>query len=178
MRIPVRVAILVVTLGLVGTSVAWAAPTALPVPSPANRCDRLFDLTDPASPLTDPDGLPGMVDPPWGAVRPWRHRRNVAVRSAVTTAGGWWRRASAASFSQSRDAPMVRSVDRGMSSGRSPLAHRPMTRMIPAASGLAVRRSIKFRVDARLTVDPAPAVAFDTILEMGSSTYLVTPAAE
>jgi type VI secretion system protein ImpF len=42
----------------------------------------------------------------------------------------------------------------------------------------AVRRSIKFRVDARLTVDPAPAVAFDTILEMGSGTYLVTPAAE
>src|SRR2546421_1112648 len=70
MRIPVRVAILVVTLGLVGTSVAWAAPTALPVPSPENRCDRLFDLTDPASPLTDPDGLPGMVDPPWGDQTP------------------------------------------------------------------------------------------------------------
>jgi type VI secretion system protein ImpF len=42
----------------------------------------------------------------------------------------------------------------------------------------ATRRSIKFRVDARLTVDPAPAVAFDTILEMGTGTYLVTPAAE
>lgn len=42
----------------------------------------------------------------------------------------------------------------------------------------SVRRSIKFRIDARLTVDPAPDVAFDTILEMGSSTYLVTPAAQ
>lgn len=39
------------------------------------------------------------------------------------------------------------------------------------------RGSIKFRVDARLAVDPAPDVAFDTILEMGSGTYLVTPAA-
>jgi type VI secretion system protein ImpF len=37
----------------------------------------------------------------------------------------------------------------------------------------AIRRSIKFRVDARLTVDPAPDVAFDTILEMGSTTYVV-----
>jgi type VI secretion system protein ImpF len=37
--------------------------------------------------------------------------------------------------------------------------------------------SVKFRIDARLTVDPAPEVAFDTILEMGSGTYLVTPAA-
>jgi type VI secretion system protein ImpF len=40
-----------------------------------------------------------------------------------------------------------------------------------------VRGSIRFRVDARLAVDPAPDVAFDTILEMGSGTYLVTPAA-
>jgi type VI secretion system protein ImpF len=41
----------------------------------------------------------------------------------------------------------------------------------------AVRGSVKFRVDARLAVDPAPDVAFDTILEMGSNKYLVTPAA-
>jgi len=41
----------------------------------------------------------------------------------------------------------------------------------------ATRGSVKFRVDARLAVDPAPDVAFDTILEMGSGTYLVTPAA-
>ncbi|MBY0513354.1 MAG: type VI secretion system baseplate subunit TssE [Gemmataceae bacterium] len=37
--------------------------------------------------------------------------------------------------------------------------------------------AVRFRIDARLTVDPAPEVAFDTILEMGSGTYLVTPAA-
>jgi type VI secretion system protein ImpF len=40
------------------------------------------------------------------------------------------------------------------------------------------RRSIRFRIDGRLAVDPAPDVAFDTILEMGSSKYLVTPVAE
>lgn len=40
----------------------------------------------------------------------------------------------------------------------------------------AVSRSIRFRIDARLTVDPAPDVAFDTILEMGSTQYRVTPA--
>lgn len=39
-----------------------------------------------------------------------------------------------------------------------------------------IRRSIRFRIDARLAVDPAPDVAFDTILEMGSGSYLVTPA--
>jgi type VI secretion system protein ImpF len=40
------------------------------------------------------------------------------------------------------------------------------------------RRSIRFRIDGRLAVDPAPDVAFDTILEMGSSKYLVSPVAE
>lgn len=41
-----------------------------------------------------------------------------------------------------------------------------------------LRGSVRFRVDARMTVDPAPEVAFDTILEMGTGTYLVTPAAQ
>ena len=40
-----------------------------------------------------------------------------------------------------------------------------------------VRMSLKFRIDARLAVDPAPDVAFDTILEVGTGKYLVTPAA-
>ncbi len=35
------------------------------------------------------------------------------------------------------------------------------------------RHSVRFRVDARLTVDPAPDVAFDTILEMASGHYQV-----
>jgi type VI secretion system protein ImpF len=35
----------------------------------------------------------------------------------------------------------------------------------------AVRGSVKFRVNARLTVDPAPDVAFDTILDMGTGKY-------
>jgi LPXTG-motif cell wall-anchored protein len=43
---------------------------ALPKPDPANRCDRLFNLTNPAPPLTDPDALPGMVDAPWGEDTP------------------------------------------------------------------------------------------------------------
>lgn len=41
----------------------------------------------------------------------------------------------------------------------------------------AVRMSLKFRIDARLAVDPAPEVAFDTILEVGTGKYVVTPAA-
>ena len=35
----------------------------------------------------------------------------------------------------------------------------------------AVRGSVKFRVNARLAVDPAPEVAFDTILDMGTGKY-------
>jgi type VI secretion system protein ImpF len=38
------------------------------------------------------------------------------------------------------------------------------------------RHSVRFRVDARLAVDPAPDVAFDTVLEMASGQYRVTPA--
>jgi len=38
------------------------------------------------------------------------------------------------------------------------------------------RHSVRFRVDARLTVDPAPDVAFDTVLEMASGHYHVTSA--
>jgi hypothetical protein len=40
-----------------------------------------------------------------------------------------------------------------------------------------VRQAVKFRVDARLAVDPFPDIAFDTILEMGSGQYKVTEAA-
>jgi len=38
-----------------------------------------------------------------------------------------------------------------------------------------MRMSVRFRIDARLNADPAPDVSFDTILEMGSGKYLVTP---
>src|SRR5581483_10689850 len=37
--------------------------------------------------------------------------------------------------------------------------------------------SLKFRIDARLAVDPAPEVAFDTILEVGTGKYVINPAA-
>ena len=40
-----------------------------------------------------------------------------------------------------------------------------------------IQMSLKFRIDARLTVDPAPDVAFDTILEVGTGKYLVAPVA-
>ena len=39
-----------------------------------------------------------------------------------------------------------------------------------------VKQSVRFRIDARLAVDPAPDVAFDTILEMASGHYQVSPA--
>jgi type VI secretion system protein ImpF len=34
-------------------------------------------------------------------------------------------------------------------------------------------RSIKFKVDARLSVDPSPDVAFDTVLELSSGQYAI-----
>jgi type VI secretion system protein ImpF len=40
-----------------------------------------------------------------------------------------------------------------------------------------LQMSLKFRIDARLAVDPAPEVAFETILEVGTGKYLVTPTA-
>jgi len=40
-----------------------------------------------------------------------------------------------------------------------------------------VKQSVKFRVDARLAVDPYPDIAFDTILEMGTGHYVVAPSA-
>ena len=40
------------------------------------------------------------------------------------------------------------------------------------------KHSLRFRVDARLAVDPSPDVAFDTILEIASGHYVVTPAAD
>jgi predicted component of type VI protein secretion system len=36
-------------------------------------------------------------------------------------------------------------------------------------------RSVKFRIDARLCVDPAPEVAFDTVLELTTGHYSVKP---
>ena len=35
------------------------------------------------------------------------------------------------------------------------------------------RMSVKFKIEARLTVDPAPDVAFDTILDVGTGKYEV-----
>ncbi len=40
----------------------------------------------------------------------------------------------------------------------------------------AAQRSIRFRIDARLCVDPAPEVAFDTVLELASGQYAVNNA--
>lgn len=39
-----------------------------------------------------------------------------------------------------------------------------------------VHNKVRFRIDARLCVDPAPDVAFDTILEINSGHYRVTQA--
>lgn len=40
----------------------------------------------------------------------------------------------------------------------------------------AAQRSIKFHIDARLCVDPAPEVAFDTVLELASGKYAIEKA--
>jgi type VI secretion system protein ImpF len=42
-------------------------------------------------------------------------------------------------------------------------------------SGDGPDRTIRFRIDARLCLDPAPAVAFDTILELATGHYDVKP---
>ena len=39
------------------------------------------------------------------------------------------------------------------------------------------KMSVKFRIEARLTVDPAPDVAFDTILDVGTGKYEVQASA-
>ena len=41
--------------------------------------------------------------------------------------------------------------------------------------GESRERTIRFRVDARLCLDPAPEVAFDTVLELSTGRYAVTP---
>jgi type VI secretion system protein ImpF len=46
--------------------------------------------------------------------------------------------------------------------------------MVDPGDGKA--RTVKFRVDARLCVDPAPEVAFDTILELTTGHYSIKPA--
>jgi type VI secretion system protein ImpF len=46
--------------------------------------------------------------------------------------------------------------------------------LVDAGDGTA--RTVKFRVDARLCVDPAPEVAFDTILELTTGHYSIKPA--
>jgi type VI secretion system protein ImpF len=46
--------------------------------------------------------------------------------------------------------------------------------MVDPGDGKA--RTVKFRVDARLSVDPAPEVAFDTILELTTGHYSIKPA--
>jgi type VI secretion system protein ImpF len=40
--------------------------------------------------------------------------------------------------------------------------------------GQEVQRAVKFRVEARLNVDPAPEVAFDTILELTTGHSTIT----
>jgi type VI secretion system protein ImpF len=45
--------------------------------------------------------------------------------------------------------------------------------LLPEAHG--ADNTLRFRVDARLSLDPAPEVAFDTILELATGHYLVRP---
>jgi type VI secretion system protein ImpF len=37
------------------------------------------------------------------------------------------------------------------------------------------QRTVRFRVEARLSVEPAPEVAFDTVLELTTGRYRITP---
>ena len=42
--------------------------------------------------------------------------------------------------------------------------------------GTRLDRAVRFRIDARLNVDPAPEIAFDTILELTTGHYSIKPA--
>ena len=42
-------------------------------------------------------------------------------------------------------------------------------------AGEGAERRVRFRIDARLCVDPAPEVAFDTVLELMTGHYSVKP---
>jgi type VI secretion system protein ImpF len=48
-------------------------------------------------------------------------------------------------------------------------------RAIMADPGDGKERTVKFRIDARLNVDPAPEIAFETILELTTGHYTVAP---
>jgi type VI secretion system protein ImpF len=43
--------------------------------------------------------------------------------------------------------------------------------------GSKVERTVSFRIEARLCVDPAPEVAFDTVLELTTGHYSIKPSA-
>jgi type VI secretion system protein ImpF len=56
--------------------------------------------------------------------------------------------------------------------------HEPRLRDVHARlldPGDGKERSVRFRIDARLSVDPAPEVAFDTVLELTTGHYSVKP---
>jgi type VI secretion system protein ImpF len=85
--------------------------------------------------------------------------------------------------------PDISSVEAGSTSSRQDIAgaiRAVIERFEPRLQDVSVvllnpeddikTQSVKFRVDARLAVDPYPDIAFDTILEMGSGHYVLTPA--
>jgi type VI secretion system protein ImpF len=45
--------------------------------------------------------------------------------------------------------------------------------LMESTGGGQIERSVRFRIEARLNVDPAPEVAFDTILELTTGRYTV-----
>lgn len=74
----------------------------------------------------------------WGEFCAYRHWRNAADRSVVTTCADLWRRKSSESLSQSLQGWMVSFAEFLVRSCRR-LAHEPITRAIRAATGLDVR---------------------------------------
>jgi type VI secretion system protein ImpF len=50
---------------------------------------------------------------------------------------------------------------------------RDVRAMLMESTAGQVERSVRFRIEARLNVDPAPEVAFDTILELTTGRYEV-----
>jgi type VI secretion system protein ImpF len=83
--------------------------------------------------------------------------------------------ASIEAISQEQRAAIGKVIQRSVERFEPRLRNVKVSMLKPEAN--LVNRSVQFRIDARLAVDPAPDVAFDTILDMGTGAYLVAKAA-
>jgi len=81
--------------------------------------------------------------------------------------------ASTPAVSPVQRATVGKTIQRAVERFEPRLKNIKVTLLDPEAN--LVNASLRFRIDARLRVDPAPDVAFDTVLELGSGKYIISP---